>query len=74
MENVGTETPTFAELAAALPEDEKQYLIERAAVREFDGNLSRTEAEAGAVEDWLQRQRELSPGTKLSAILQGALA
>ena len=34
-----------------LTEEEKEIFEERAAIREFDGNVSREEAEAGALED-----------------------
>jgi hypothetical protein len=36
---------TFKELIAITPEDQRYELEERAAIHEFDGGLSRTEAE-----------------------------
>lgn len=50
-------TPTFAEYRATLNVHERDHLDERAAIREFDGNLPRAEAEQKAVAD-MQRQRK----------------
>ena len=52
----------LAALAQAPPEAEgwRYHFEERAAIREHDGGLSRTDAEAGALADWLARWR--APG------------
>lgn len=46
--------PLFPEDAEVLPEFED--LIERAAIREYDGGLSRAEAEAQALKDFIEHQ------------------
>ncbi|MFZ9311444.1 MAG: hypothetical protein ACO24O_08090 [Arenimonas sp.] len=46
----------FTRIYAQATEDMRQWLDERAAIREFDGNQTRAEAEAGAVEDWQRHQ------------------
>lgn len=43
---------------AALDEDAREFFEERAAIRQFEGGLSRQEAEAQAYEDVLRWQRK----------------
>jgi len=48
---------TFIEAYNAADADDRYYLDERAAIREYDGNVGREQAEAGAVEDWERQQK-----------------
>ena len=43
--------------------DREEYIVERAAIREFDGEMSRQEAEREAERDWHEYQRE-NDGTR----------
>lgn len=54
---------TFKELIAITPEDQRYELEERAAIHQFDGGLSRTEAEIRTVNShhksrWERLRRE----------------
>lgn len=49
--------PVIAEWIAALDDDAREFFHERAGIREFDGGLSRLDAESAAREDverWLR--------------------
>jgi len=51
--------PEIAEWFASLDDNCKEFFNERAGIREFDGGLSRQEAESAAQQDvrrWLNRQ------------------
>ena len=43
---------SFSTFVRGLPEDERYEAIERAAIHEFDGKLSRADAEQRAMEDY----------------------
>jgi hypothetical protein len=47
----------FAALLSAIPEAEKHELEERAAIMQFDGKLSRSQAEQSAVESYWAGKR-----------------
>lgn len=53
-------TPAIAQAVARMPEDARDSFEERAAIREYDGGMSRDDAEAAALEDvrseWKRRQ------------------
>lgn len=51
--------PDIANWVATLNEDAREFFEERAAIREYDGGLSRQDAEAKARDDvlsWLNKQ------------------
>jgi len=51
--------PKIAEWFACLDDNAREFFIERSGIREFDGGLSRQEAESAAQKDvlrWLNRQ------------------
>lgn len=50
------QTELFAEVYATADADQRVWLDERAAIREFEGGATRAEAERGAVEDWRRNQ------------------
>lgn len=52
-----------AQWASSLDNNAREHFEERAAIREFDGGLSRRDAERAAMEEtlrWLSRQSESS--------------
>jgi hypothetical protein len=52
--------PEIAQWVTTLDEDAREFFEERAGIREFDGGLSRSEAEAAArqdVREWQRRRR-----------------
>jgi hypothetical protein len=52
--------PDIADWAAGLDDDAREFFNERAGIREFDGGMSRQDAEAEAQKDvlrWLSRRR-----------------
>jgi hypothetical protein len=55
--------PELARKFYALDDDSKEFFTERAGIRQFSGQQSRTEAEAGAWEDTLRylEQRNAAP-------------
>lgn len=53
-------TPNLFEALASLSEDEQMDFEERAGIMEYDGGLSRAEAERGALEIILKERGDLS--------------
>lgn len=56
MSSVSAKLEALAELHGLNPLHVLEWFLERAAIREYDGNVSRAEAERGAmadVEEWL---------------------
>lgn len=49
---------TFSELYEVADADARQWLDERAAIREYDGNVTRREAESATAREWLKISRE----------------
>lgn len=43
---------TFAQWLETLPEDQRDDAAERAAIREYDGNMRRDQAERLTMKDW----------------------
>lgn len=63
---------TFSELYETADVDTRQWLDERAAIREYDGNVTRREAESATARDWLKtsRERAATAGHDAESVLQ----
>ena len=56
-----TET-SFGQVLETVPEGERYALEERAAIHEFDGNMTRTDAERRTVNDYLKNRGSWNKG------------
>lgn len=54
---------TFSELYETADADMRQWLDERAAIREYDGNVTRREAESATAREWLAMRPQSHPAS-----------